>query len=642
MRNSVKISCFKLPPGGFTIYALVLCLGALTLSAQTNFFWTGGGSDDLWSNPANWGEETLFPSTTSDIANFGSAAPNAAQNVVVDGEYSVQRLNFSQDPAQPLQQFTFVPGGNGTLSIGGNTVGIAVESSVLNDVTFDVPINITHNTTWYPHNNSAKKLIFNGNFSSPQSIFIQFGQQEFNGALQITNRQIFIDARSASSPSVITLRSTDFSVNSLYFQTNNSGTGSAAEMRFGVDTAFNHQLFIGGSYAGPGYFQLIEGGTDDRIVTFGRAMHSLSDTGVLSFLENETGSTGRFILRSTASGSNGTHFMPIVTQENTYIRFDSTGTALLSYGANSQRATRISGAGHLWKSNSGTLEVQTENTYTGRTMISGGTLRLGSHTIGDDTFHGQLPSGTIVELGSGATFDLNGINQTIGGLSGWRGLDQDQGETFGTVQLSGATLTINASEASSFDLSSGSIAGTGALVKSGSATFTLSGDYDSAAGRTLRLEGGLLEVGTTLLIDEASTFELAGGRLAATNLLAENTQWDISLLLANVDQTLVNIAAFADITGAQLNLELGAGYSPSFGQTFTLLSADFIDGASEGGSLFQYTDGETFLISGIEFQIDWVSGSENIVLTVIPEPRAWASLGLLALGMLLWKRRRSQ
>lgn len=65
--------------------------------------------------------------------------------------------------------------------------------------------------------------------------------------------------------------------------------------------------------------------------------------------------------------------------------------------------------GSLTKTNSGTLVLSGTNTYSGPTTITGGTLRLGSAgAVG-------LSAGRLVSVGSGATFDANGFNLTIGG-----------------------------------------------------------------------------------------------------------------------------------------------------------------------------------------------------------------------------------
>ena len=52
-------------------------------SAQTNKFWAGGGTDTLWSNPANW--DTGVPVSTNN-AFFGLTIPNNTVVTITNGE----------------------------------------------------------------------------------------------------------------------------------------------------------------------------------------------------------------------------------------------------------------------------------------------------------------------------------------------------------------------------------------------------------------------------------------------------------------------------------------------------------------------------------------------------------------------------
>ncbi len=104
----------------------------------------------------------------------------------------------------------------------------------------------------------------------------------------------------------------------------------------------------------------------------------------------------------------------------------STGTALVDTGTNNfGLAGVISGAGTLSKTGTGTLTLSGANTYSGATWIQQGTLRMGGT--------GVLSNQTAVQISAGAVFDLDGIAQTVGSLSGT-----------GDVLLGGTTLTAGA------------------------------------------------------------------------------------------------------------------------------------------------------------------------------------------------------
>jgi fibronectin-binding autotransporter adhesin len=134
----------------------------------------------------------------------------------------------------------------------------------------------------------------------------------------------------------------------------------------------------------------------------------------------------------------------------------------------------ISGAGNLTKSGSNTLTLFGLNTYSGNTLVDAGTLMLGAAGgIGDDS------AVTVADL---AIFDLNGFDETIGSLAGPDG---------STVTLGAGTLTTGGNDGTTEF--AGVISGTGAVVKEGSGTFTLSGVNTYFGGTTIN--GGTVSVG---------------------------------------------------------------------------------------------------------------------------------------------------
>ena len=119
----------------------------------------------------------------------------------------------------------------------------------------------------------------------------------------------------------------------------------------------------------------------------------------------------------------------------------------------------ISGSGSFTKVGSGTLTFSTNNTYTGDTAISAGTL----------TVSGTLADATDV-INSG-TYDVD-VTDTIQSLSG-----------SGAVELAGG-ITLTTGDSGN-DTISGIISGTGALTKAGSGTLTLSAINTYSGSTTL-------------------------------------------------------------------------------------------------------------------------------------------------------------
>ncbi|MEJ3982690.1 autotransporter-associated beta strand repeat-containing protein [Salmonella enterica subsp. enterica serovar Molade] len=156
----------------------------------------------------------------------------------------------------------------------------------------------------------------------------------------------------------------------------------------------------------------------------------------------------------------------------------------------------------LIKQGAGTLILNAENTYTGGTTISGGTLvatnveALGSGDVTDDatlelntggTFDNAISgSGQVVKSGD-ETLTLSGTNTYSGGtlISGGT-LVASNVEALGTGDVTNdATLELNTS--GTFD---NVISGSGQVVKSGDDTLTLSGSNTYTGGTTI--SGGTL------------------------------------------------------------------------------------------------------------------------------------------------------
>jgi fibronectin-binding autotransporter adhesin len=145
---------------------------------------------------------------------------------------------------------------------------------------------------------------------------------------------------------------------------------------------------------------------------------------------------------------------------------------------------------------SGTIHLTGANTYTGGTVVNGGTVQLG-----DNGDHLVTTSRVTV---NGGTFRLGATNQTLGSLAG----------TGGTIDLfngTGRTLTLIGSDSAA---SSTAIVGDGAqLIKSGSGTQTLGGASTYSGGTTLNA-GTLLVASNSAL--GSGTVTLNGGTLGAS------------------------------------------------------------------------------------------------------------------------------
>ncbi|WP_052293836.1 Ig-like domain-containing protein [Azospirillum sp. B510] len=155
----------------------------------------------------------------------------------------------------------------------------------------------------------------------------------------------------------------------------------------------------------------------------------------------------------------------------------------------------VSGSATLTKAGTGILTLSGNNSHSGATTVSAGTLRAsGGSAIGD---------GSAVTVAYGAFLTLS-ASETIGSLAG-----------AGTVTLGAYTLTTGGNNTNT--IFSGGIDGTGGLTKTGSGMLTLSGSnsYSGAttiSAGTVALQGGssigdtsavTVSAGATLLFDDS-------------------------------------------------------------------------------------------------------------------------------------------
>lgn len=292
------------------------------------------------------------------------------------------------------------------------------------------------------------------------------------------------------------------------------GTGTLTVSNGAVVTAST--VTVGASVSGSGTLNLTGGST--------LASQALTGGSGLMRQLNFDGST----LRATASNA-----AFIAGFSGAELNIAAGGLTLDTAGFDVAAASPFSGVGALTKTGLGTAVLAGDNSYTGGTMISAGTLQLGNggasgSIMGDvanngtlvfdrsDAYaHGGRISGTgaVRQIGTGTTI-LTGNNTYTGGTAIDGGTlqvagDANLGDASGALSFNGGTLQNTASLGSaravtlgagggSFqtdaDLSlSGVIGGTGALTKTGAGTLILSSANTYTGGTTI--SAGTLQIG---------------------------------------------------------------------------------------------------------------------------------------------------
>jgi autotransporter-associated beta strand protein len=302
------------------------------------------------------------------------------------------------------------------------------------------------------------------------------------------------------------------------------------------------------------------------------------------------------------------------------------------------------------------------STYSGGTVIQGGTLRMAAGA------NNVLPGGGPVIL-SGGTLDLNGTLQQIGSLSG----------AAGSLTLTG-TLAIGGAANTTFG---GTITGNGTLVKSGTGILDLTGTNPFSGSASVT--GGILRVNGSL--PNAHVSVLSGAKLGGAGTIGNGTvtpgnpfisvQSGGSVAPGNSPGILTvagsvafsggssfevelngptpgNGANFHDqlmVTGAGNTIALnGATLSATLGYTPAANDKLFILD-NETGTAIQgtFAQGSSITIGGYAAQISYLgnpvamttTGGNSVVLfgfTPVPEP-ASALLACAAAAGVAWARR---
>jgi outer membrane autotransporter protein len=187
----------------------------------------------------------------------------------------------------------------------------------------------------------------------------------------------------------------------------------------------------------------------------------------------------------------------------------------------------IDGQGALTKANSGTLTLTADNSYSGGTTISAGTLQLGNGGAGGGivgdvvdnatlsfdrsdtlTLNGVISgTGAVQQIGAGTTI-LTGANTYAGGTTISAGtLQLGNGGTSGSIAgdvTDNSVLAFDRSDAISFG---GVISGTGTVSQIGTGVTTLSGINSYAGGTTITagtLVGSATSFGSGAILDNAA------------------------------------------------------------------------------------------------------------------------------------------
>ncbi|MEM7601783.1 MAG: autotransporter-associated beta strand repeat-containing protein, partial [Verrucomicrobiota bacterium] len=278
-------------------------------------------------------------------------------------------------------------------------------------------------------------------------------------------------------------------------------------------------------------------------------------------------------------------------------------------------------------------------------------------TSGSVTASNILPTDTDVNItNSGATLDLNGVNQQIASLEGVSG---------SAVTMGSGDLIIDGSANADF---AGVISGTGNLTKAGTGTQILSGDNTYTG--TTSVTGGILFVDGNQSSATGSVTVASGATLGGTGTLGGNTliegggtvtagtvgnttfadpdldfggdltvgggsaaSWLVDLV-GGTGNDVVDVAG--SLTLANANLAITAGGTINVGDQFIIANYGTLTGTFSNASA-----ASQFTLGGQNWNIDYGSGTgDAITLTAVPEPATVIPLILILVSVFWFIRRK--
>jgi outer membrane autotransporter protein len=245
-----------------------------------------------------------------------------------------------------------------------------------------------------------------------------------------------------------------------------------------------------------------------------------------------------------------------LTGNNTYSGLTKISSGTLQIG---NGGTTGSVAGNI--ENDSHLAFNRSNSFTFSNLISGtgevtkfgsGTMTItgaNTYTGGTSVSQGTLRLGASNRLAStgslfifgGATFDLNNFSQTVGAFGGP-----------GTAAIGTGSLTVGNNLDRNFQ---GNLTGSGSFIKQGTGTLTMSGNSSTYTGTTAVNDGAMIVTGN---LSGSATTVNSGGTLGGTGIVgATNVIGTIAPGLANAIGTF-NVGNYTQAAGSFYNVNVNA------------------------------------------------------------------------------------
>ena len=332
-------------------------------------------------------------------------------------------------------------------------------------------------------------------------------------------------------------------------------------------------------------------------------------TGVNTYSGGTTVSNGKLTGNATSLQGN------ISIAGGATLNFDQTSDGI--YGG------MLSGNGALTKQGSGTLTVTGNNTFTGTTTLSAGTLVISSdNALGTTANDTNIANGATLALAGGLTvaeaLTINGGTLTL----------NSGGSTVTAIVTLNANSTINVGSGANLALSGGITDNVNSFGFSKTGTGILTITNANINGGSTLSDGSLKTTGTfgTMTVTNSAVLEpgVSGSDSLNTDSLSVTGNAILAMELGGVtagsgyDQ--INVTGTVTLTNAELDLTLINAFTPSVGNSFTLIANDGTADAVTGSFSIVKVNNTTTSISnnrftagGLTYELVYNGGDGNDV-----------------------------
>ncbi len=554
--------------------------------------WSGAGTDNNWSTPANWGGAT--PVTGSTLIFNGSTRQNNTNDIsglsvpwvaLNSGGFTLNGNTFTNTASVTnLSGVNTVKAGMAWAGTSAKTWHVASGTEVALANTTTVEVNGDHSLV------AAGTLRVNGTVNIGQAT-------SANPNVLLKEGKLIVDGGTVNTRGNVRIGAVTTGTGAQAYVTNNAQlnlTASTANVNVGdtnnpvtawLGLSSGTLSLAGGNLALPyaagatGIVSQTGGTISGGVLNYnqagaGKGLYT-NKNGTLTTLQIKKTTAGgvseihfdNAVLR-TAAGASNAFFSGLDSAEiqSGGLTFDATTDVVVGQA--------LAGAGTLVKTGASQLTLTAANSYSGGTVLNAGTLAAGNDSA--------LGSGTITINGgtlssSGGTRSLSGAI-TAGGDFSIGG--SDLFTLSGGVNLGAAARTVTISSTTNVILS-GAVSGTGGFTKAGTGTLTVSGASANTYSGTTTVNAGTLLLGKSAGVNAVPADLMVGddsggagadvARLTAANLIPDTSAVTVAgsglLDLNGNSETVLSISAAnsaAQIALGGATLTVGGAGSSSF------------------------------------------------------------------------------